>query len=119
MNLIRLRTPQSLRSQEQLGNEVSVLLFLTRSSMSWWHFNYQHHYLQDMIESIQKEIDTNSIPNEEWWANDFNEETLQTFREAIFYLKKAYAYTHAIDYLLCGDTSEDSHMKFLTDLLNK
>ena len=87
--------------------------------MSWWHFNYQHHYLQDMIDSIQKEIDNNGIESDEEWHNDFNEETLQTFREAIFYLKKAYAYTHAIDYLLCGDTSEDSHMKFLTDLLNE
>jgi hypothetical protein len=72
-----------------------------------------------MIESIQKEIDNNGIESDEEWHNNFNEETIQTFREAIFYLEKAYAYTHAIDYLLCGDTSEDSHMKFLTDLLNE
>lgn len=32
--------------------------------MSGGHFEYKHHYIQDIIDSIQKEIDCNNTPNE-------------------------------------------------------
>ena len=87
--------------------------------MSGGHFEYKHHYIQDIIDSIQKEIDCNKTPNEEWYCNNFNADTIQTFKEALYHLNNAYNYAHAIDYLLCWDTSEDSHRKFLSNLFKK
>ncbi len=68
--------------------------------MSGGHFEYKHHYIQDIIDSIQKEIDCNKTPNEEWYCNNFNADTIQTFKEALYHLNNAYNYAHAIDYLL-------------------
>ena len=87
--------------------------------MSGGHFDYNQHWINDIIDSIQYEIDNNNVnPNPDWisqeeWENvyhsqNYSKNTIDQFKKGIYYLKMAYIYAHRIDYLLEGDDGEET-----------
>lgn len=54
-------------------------------------------------------------PNRDGYGKD----TLKEFKKAVNILKKALIYTERIDYLLCGDDSEETFQKRLKEELKR
>ena len=54
---------------------------------------------------------------EDRFHEDYGERVKEKFREAIKILEKAETYVHEIDYLLSGDTGEDSFLERLKEKL--
>lgn len=91
--------------------------------MSGGKFDYQQHRIQDIIDTIQDEIDTNNEKPEYWWGEwkgqVYSDETIAEFKKGIELLKKAYVYAQRIDWLLSGDDGEEDFHKRLNDELKK
>lgn len=89
--------------------------------MSGGKFDYQQHRIQDIIDTIQDEIDTNNEKPEYWWGEwngqVYSDETIAEFKKGIELLKKAYVYAQRIDWLLSGDDGEEDFHKRLNDEL--
>ncbi len=79
--------------------------------MSGGHFDYKHHHIFDISQSIKAAISK----NEELYSK----ETISRFEEAIVLLNKAYVLTHEIDLLLEGDNGEDSFHRNIKDKLRE
>jgi vancomycin permeability regulator SanA len=79
--------------------------------MSGGRFEYKQHHIQDIIDGIQCVLDGQNLPIKEdsdYSQPKYSPKTIKKFQKAVKTLKKAYMMAHSIDYLLCGDTSEDS-----------
>lgn len=77
--------------------------------MSGGRFDYNQYKISQIAEDIESYLETNEY--------DFSEETLNRFREALPFLKKAAIYTQRIDWLLSGDDGEESfHRRLNTEL---
>ena len=91
--------------------------------MSGGHFDYQQHRIQDIIDSIEHVIrnNENSDTNEygETIGEFFSEKTINEFKTALTHLKKAYTYSHRIDWLLSGDDSEETFHERLQEELKE
>lgn len=81
--------------------------------MSGGYFDYKQYVIDDLIENIQKLIDT---AGENDW-NNYSKETLREFEYAIRVLKVASIYTNRIDYLASADDGEEQFHKHLTKQL--
>ena len=79
--------------------------------MSGGRFDHTQWHIRDIAESIQNEIDNPG--NAESDDRGYKSETIQSFRDGIKALKTAYAYAYCIDYLLSGDTGEESFQMHL------
>ena len=90
--------------------------------MSGGAFDYQQHRIQDIIDTIQDEIDANNEKPEYWWGEwngqVYSDETIAEFKKGIELLKKAYVYAQRIDWLLSGDDGEDDFHKRLKEELD-
>lgn len=91
--------------------------------MSGGKFDYQQHRIQDIINTIQDEIDANNEKPEYWWGEwngqVYSDETIAEFKKGIELLKKAYVYAQRIDWLLSGDDGEeDFHKRLKNELKN-
>lgn len=104
--------------------------------MSGGAFDYSQHKIRDIYEEIENEINKSGKlrPKEDFkyygsdwlekypedkYYHTYSEEIINEFKNAVYILKKAYIYTHRIDWLLSGDDGEDSFLKRLQDELNK
>lgn len=80
--------------------------------MSGGEFNYRQYVLLDIAERIEHFVTTNDSNEvndyEETIGRHYNEKTIKYFKKTIELLKKAHKRVHKIDYLLSGDTEEDS-----------
>jgi uncharacterized protein YqgV (UPF0045/DUF77 family) len=76
--------------------------------MSGGHFDYIQYKLHGVVDQIQELIDNNNIKDEWGYANNYSEETLDKFREAIEIINKAHNMIHRIDYLVSGDDGEET-----------
>lgn len=81
--------------------------------MSGGHFDYRNYEINNWIHQIEHEINNNDIPNEWNHCNNFSQKTLDKFTETVKLLKRAEFFLHQIDYLLSGDTSEETFWKYL------
>ena len=61
-------------------------------------------YRQYDIQRIADDVDVMIITNDD----RFSAETLEKFKNASYYMRMAFIYANAIDYLLCDDYSEKS-----------
>lgn len=90
--------------------------------MSGGRFDYKQYGLSEIADSIEYEIcNNNAEPRPEDWfePNNFREETIREFNEAIVLLKKAGIYAQRIDWLLSGDDGEETfHERLRQDLLS-
>lgn len=86
--------------------------------MSGGKFNYDQYRLKTIADTIQSTIDNNTQKHKWGIADNFSEDTLTVFKQAIKVLKRAEIYTQRIDWLLSGDDSEETFHKRLKEELN-
>ena len=99
--------------------------------MSGGHFNYKQYEIGIIADEIERYIlrCENKVPKD-WGEDDENgkyvpyvheepEEILNRMKEGLMYLRKAYIFTHEIDYYLSGDTGPESFIRRLEDGLIK
>lgn len=104
--------------------------------MSGGRFDYQQYRMEDIIDSIQEEIDNNIKP---WYSEDsqyeweqesnkrffesggkrYSDETIREFKNAVKYLRIAKTYVQRVDWLLSGDDGEESFHKRLKKELDE
>ena len=98
------------------------------------YFDYIQYRFDEIIDSIQEEIDNNETP---WYPEDspykwdqevnkeffesggkrYKDETIKEFENAIWHIKLAQIYIQRIDWLLSGDDGEDDfHKRLKTEL---
>ncbi len=78
------------------------------SKMSGGYFRHTDSHISIIADDIQHAIETNHEKNEWNESRDYSDETIAKFQIAINQLHKAYAMVRMIDYLLSGDSGEDS-----------
>lgn len=85
--------------------------------MSGGHFDYLQYRFSEIIEEIKHIIKYNDIPDEWGFVNNFSQETIEEFENAINILEKAYIYVHRIDWLVSADDGEETfHERLKEDL---
>jgi len=99
--------------------------------MSGGRFNYDQYKINEIVEAIQHVIENNNVPysqeelRRDTWLRpgdlhyDFEDETIDKFKEGVEILKRAYVYAQRIDWLLSGDDSEKTFHKRLKEDLEK
>ena len=86
--------------------------------MSGGRFNYDQYKIRTIADTIQSRIDNNTQKDKWGIADNFSEDTLTIFKQAIKVLKRAEIYAQRIDWLLSGDDSEETFHKRLKEELN-
>lgn len=102
--------------------------------MSGGTFSYQQYQLQEVIDTIEFKIEKNGrlktkeeLKDEGWtrdseWYNKYPEdlkhyeypsEVIEEFKKGVEAIKLAKIYMHEIDYLIAGDTGNESFLKRL------
>jgi hypothetical protein len=80
--------------------------------MSGGYFDYVQYRLNDIACSIEKLIENNDITTQDEWGDKigkgFAPETITEFKRALVIMQKASIYLHRIDWLVSGDTGEES-----------
>lgn len=84
--------------------------------MSGGYFDYKQYHIDDMVEDIERIVRESNSGDSRW---EYSAETISRFYEAIHFLQIAKVYAHRIDWLLCGDDSEDSFHARLNEQLEK
>ena len=83
--------------------------------MSGGKFNHQQYALEDIAQTIQHNIDINDSREKDQWNNElgnhYSPEVIQRFKRAVVLLRKCSAMAHEIDWLLSGDSGEETFMK--------
>jgi len=88
--------------------------------MSGGRFDYLQYRFTEITDDIELEINNNNIKTEEWSdPNNFSEETIQEFKNAIIAIKKAQIYAQRVDWLLSGDDNESTFHNRLKEDLSK
>ena len=86
--------------------------------MSGGHFNYKQHSLEyDIIEKLEEAIQ--NLQDTEHYHYVHLPLVREKFFEALVLIRSAKVYIDNIDYLLCGDTGEDTFIDRLNTDLNK
>jgi hypothetical protein len=77
--------------------------------MSGGYFDYEQCRMKNMVNRLASAIETN---------DQYSKETLAEFHKGLTLLMIAALYLERIDFLLCGDDSEESfHVRLKEDLL--
>ena len=103
--------------------------------MSGGHFDYKQHYINEIIDVIERELNKQGKekPKDELYGDNeyfdkYPEERYypihstivqEKMNEAIIQLKIAAIYTQRIDWFLSGDDGEENFIKRLSEELNK
>lgn len=107
--------------------------------MSGGHFEYQQHRINDIIESIEEQIDKSGREKtkeelREWGGYDpeyyekypdekfyykYSDEIIEKFKLGVEKLKEAYIYAQRIDWLLSGDDGPETFLTRLKEELNE
>lgn len=83
--------------------------------MSGGYFEYKQYHINDIVDDICRLIRYSQSSESQW---KYSSDTISRFYEAIHYLEIAKVYAHRIDWLLCGDDSEESFHKNLDEELS-
>lgn len=105
--------------------------------MSGGHFDYTHYHIDNIAEEIDKVIQKNKVNKCKddlcSWDYDengnvledckyyynYNDKTIEKFKEAVKILKTAAIYAQRIDWLLSGDDGEEEFNNRTEEELNK
>ena len=103
------------------------------------HFDYKHYQLEDIADSIERQIQRNGrektreeMRDEGWrdpeWFDKYPEEryyykypdeVIEKFKEGVKILKQAEVYAQRIDWLLSGDDGDETFLERLKEDLDK
>lgn len=87
--------------------------------MSGGYFDHNQHYISDFIESLKNVIENNKNSAKDEFGDTigrfYSEEVIEKFKETLFHLEKSYEQIHRIDYLLSGDSSEETFLNKTND----
>ena len=107
--------------------------------MSGGHFDYNQHRINDIIESIEEQINKNGrektkeelrewggydpeyyekYPDEKYYP-EYSADVINEFKIGLEKLKEAYVYAQRIDWLLSGDDGEETFLTRLKKELNE
>lgn len=99
--------------------------------MSGGHFDYQQYHIENIRESIEKELERQGKVNnkgELYYNGEYHKEkevyytypdiVQEKMREAMKQLKIASIYAHRVDLLLSGDDGEESFVRRLKEELD-
>lgn len=87
--------------------------------MSGGHFDYAQYRINDIIVGIEELIKRNNVCDEQGYCNEFSKATLLKFKEGVDFLRVAGIYAQRIDWLACGDDSEETFHERLKEDFNK
>ncbi len=76
--------------------------------MSGGHFNYDQHRCDEIADEIERLIDKNHEKDRWGYANDYSKETLAKFKLAAKTCREAAKMVQRVDWLVSGDSGEDS-----------
>jgi hypothetical protein len=76
--------------------------------MSGGHFDYIQFRFEEIADEIDRLISTNNKKNDYGHSRDFNEKTLNKFREASYTIRRTAEMATRIDWLVSGDDGEES-----------
>ena len=83
--------------------------------MSGGHFNHQQYAFEDIAQTIQHDIDINDSNEKDQFGgtigNHYAPEVIRRFKKAVKELRKCSDMVHEIDWLLSGDSGEDTFLK--------
>ena len=84
--------------------------------MSGGTFDYKQWAIQDIAEHIENTIALNDCG--ELWEQ-LQPEVIEELKAAVKCLRQAYVYARRIDYLLAGDSGQDTFLKYLQQELKE
>lgn len=103
--------------------------------MSGGHFDYQQHYISEIADSIERELNRqgkektgDALYGSKQYYEDYPEERYyevypgivqKKIKEAVKQLRIAAIYAQRVDWFLSGDDGEDSFIERLEEDLNK
>jgi len=91
--------------------------------MSGGHFDYNQYKITDIRDTIERIIKNNGKNNwknsTEYDGDDFSDDTISEFKQAVNILRKAEIYVQRIDWLVSGDDGEERFHQRLGDDLSK
>jgi hypothetical protein len=93
------------------------------SGGSFEYKEYQIEYIADEIEAIIKKNGRKKEPNEkESWDEEthhhkYHPQVISELKKGVEILRKAHIYAHEIDWLISGDTGEESFLENLKEKL--
>lgn len=84
--------------------------------MSGGHFDYNQYRIQEVAFDLRNLIDKIESGFIDEWGINFAEnygkpEILEKFKLTLDYLEKTHKMVHEVDYLVSGDTGQDSFLK--------
>lgn len=85
--------------------------------MSGGHFNYQQSRINDIADEIEYQIDNNGETSDYGYTTEYSPEVIKEFKNAVYQLRKAFAYAQRIDWLLSADDGEDTFRERLAEEL--
>ena len=83
--------------------------------MSGGHFNYQQYAFEDIAQNLQHDIDINDSTEKDEYGHDlgqhYSPEVIKRFKNTVKLLRKCSDMVHEADWLLSGDSGEETFMK--------
>lgn len=79
--------------------------------MSGGHFDYDNYRLTEIADSLDSLVLTNSKKDEYGYSRDYPPEILDIFKKAEQDCRQLERILHEIDYLVCGDTGEETFLE--------
>ena len=85
--------------------------------MSGGYFDYEQYKIDQIADQVGLLIRNNGKKEKGEWYPDFDEVTIDKFKEAAFILRKAAIMAQRIDWLVSGDDGEETfHTRWEEDL---
>ncbi len=89
--------------------------------MSGGHFDYKQYELQYIADAIKELIRSNDDESLDQFGDKrgrgYFPDTVEWFELAVYHLRRAFIYTHRIDWLVsCDDSEESFHERLVEDL---
>jgi len=104
-------------------NKTKNLTTKGAKNMSGGHFDYKQYEFEFIVDEIENIVKENGKEKKDEYGydtgTDFPKEVIQHFVQGIKTIKQAQAYTHEIDWLLSGDTGDESFLERLNEKMDE
>jgi len=87
--------------------------------MSGGSLDYSYVRVQTLAEDIQQQIDSNNVKNDLGFSNEFSEETLSKMQQTENMLITVSKLAKEVEWLLSGDTGEDTFKENFDKIMNE
>lgn len=79
--------------------------------MSGGHYDYKYCIIANLAEEMQNDIDNNNVPNDMGYAENLRPEVIERIQACQKLLVEAAFLSKEAEWLLSGDTGEDTFME--------